>query len=151
RRVVILISDNENSTRPRSSRDEVIRMAMESETVIYSVKTAGQGTPLTMRVPVWVGTLGRDDLVGKIAHETGGEIIDAGSTGSLDSALATVINRLKLRYTLGYNTPNAAKDGSFRKIDVRLTERYGRPDSDYSVSARRGYYAPSERVAQANR
>ena len=94
-----------------------------------------------MRVPVWVGSLGKDDLVGKITHETGGEIIDAGSTGSLDSALATVINRLKLRYTLGYNSPNPAKDGSFRKIDVRLTERYGRPDSDYSVSARRGYYS----------
>jgi Ca-activated chloride channel homolog len=151
RRVVILVSDNENSTRPRSSQNEVIRMAMESETVIYSVKTAGEGVPLTMRVPVWVGSLGKDDLVGKIAHETGGEIIDSGSTGSLDSALATVINRLKLRYTLGYNSPNAAKDGTFRKIDVRLTERYGRPDSDYSVSARRGYYSPSERMAQAHR
>jgi VWFA-related protein len=149
RRVVILISDNENSTRPRSSQSEVIRMAMESETVIYSVKTVGEGTPLTRRIPVWVGSLGKDDLVGKIAHETGGEIIDAGATGSLDSALATVITRLKLRYTLGYNSPNPAKDGSFRRIDVRLNERYGRPDSDYVVSARRGYYAQSERVAQS--
>ena len=149
RRVVILVSDNENTTRPRSSQNEVIRLAMESETVIYSVKTAGQGTPLTMRVPVWVGGLGKDDLVGKITHETGGEIFDVGSAGSLDSALASVITRLKLRYTLGYNSPNPAKDGSFRKIDVRLTERYGRQDSDYSVSARRGYYAQSERVAQA--
>ena len=151
RRVVILISDNENTTRPRSSQSEVIRLAMESETVIYSVKTVGEGTPLTRRIPVWVGSLGKDDLVGKIAHETGGEIIDAGATGSLDSALATVITRLKLRYTLGYNSPNPTKDGSFRKIDVRLNERYGRPDSDYIVSARRGYYAGSERVAQANR
>ena len=150
RRVVILVSDNENTTRPRSSQNEVIRLAMESETVIYSVKTVGEGTPLTMRVPVWVGSLGKDDLVGKITHETGGEIIDAGSTGSLDSAFATAIMRLKLRYTLGYNSPNAAKDGSFRKIDVRLTERYGRPDSDYSVSARRGYYSQTERVARAN-
>ncbi len=151
RRVVILVSDNENTTRPRSSQSEVIRLAMESETVIYSVKTVGAGTPLTMRIPVWVGSLGKDDLVGKIAQETGGEIIDAGATGSLDSALATVITRLKLRYTLGYNSPNPTKDGSFRKIDVCLNERYGRPDSDYIVSARRGYYAGSERVAQGNR
>jgi Ca-activated chloride channel family protein len=150
RRVVILVSDNENTTRPRSNQNEVTRLAMESETVIYSVKTAGQGTPITMRVPVWVGSLGKDDLVGKITHETGGEVFDVGGAGSLDSALATVITRLKLRYTLGYNSPNAAKDGSFRKIDVRLIERYGRPDSDYIVNARRGYYAPTERVAQAN-
>ncbi|MSO23893.1 MAG: VWA domain-containing protein [Acidobacteria bacterium] len=148
RRVVILVSDNENTTRPRSSQNEVIRMAMESETVIYSVKTAGQGAPLTMRVPVWVGGLGKDDLVGGITHETGGEIFDVGG-GSLDAALATVITRLKLRYTLGYNSPNPAKDGSFRNIDVRLTERYGHPESDYTVNARRGYYSPAERVAQA--
>ena len=122
-------------------------MAMESETVIYSIKTVGEETPVTMRIPVWIGGLGKDGTVEKITHETGGEVIDVGRAGSLDAALATVIGRLKLRYTLGYNSTNASKDGAFRKIDVRLTERYGRSDSDYSVSARRGYYSAAERVA----
>jgi len=151
RRVVILISDNVNSTRARSSEGQVSRMAMESETVVYSVKTAGEETPLTMRVPVWVGRLGREDVVEKITKETGGEIIDVGTAGSLDSALATVISRLKLRYTIGYNSANTTKDGTFRKIDVRLNDRYGRPESDYSVSARRGYYSAVERVAAQGR
>jgi Ca-activated chloride channel family protein len=147
RRVVILISDNENTTKPRSSPNQVIRLAMESETVVYSIKTVGENTPLTMRIPNWAG-FGKDDgSVSKITKETGGEIIDVGRVGSLDTALGTVITRLKLRYTLGYNSPNPAKDGSFRKIDVQLTERYGRPNSDYTVNARRGYYAPTERVA----
>jgi Ca-activated chloride channel homolog len=147
RRVVILISDNINTTRPRSSESQVTRLAMESETVVYSIKTLGEGMPITMRVPVWVGKLGKEDVVEKITRETGGEIIDVGTAGSLDSALATVISRLKLRYTLGYNSTNTARDGAFRKIDVRLNDRYGRPDADYSVSARRGYYSPVEHVA----
>lgn len=149
RRVVILVSDNVNTTKPRSSQSQVIRLAMESETVIYSIKTAGEEVPLAMRIPNWAGGLiGRDDgSVSKITKETGGEIIDVGSAGSLDAALGTVITRLKLRYTLGYNSTNPTKDGNFRKIDVRLTERYGRPESDYVISARRGYYSPVERVA----
>lgn len=151
RRVVILISDNVNTTRARSSESQVSRMAMESETVVYSVKTAGEETPLTMRVPIWVGKLGREDVVERITRETGGEIIDVGTAGSLDSALGTVIARLKLRYTLGYNSSNPARDGAFRKIDVRLNDRYGRPDSDYSVSARRGYYSPVDRATAQSR
>jgi Ca-activated chloride channel homolog len=151
RRVVILISDNVNTTRPRSSESHVIRMAMESETVIYSIKTVGEDLPVTMRIPNWAGGLMGGGSVAKITKETGGEIIDVGSAGSLDAALATVITRLKLRYTLGYNSTNPTKDGAFRKIDVRLADRYGRPDTDYLVSARRGYYSPVEHVASKTR
>ncbi len=149
RRVVILVSDNVNSTKPRSNQNHVVRMAMESETVVYSVKTVGEYMPVTMRIPTWAGGLiGKDDgSVSKIAKETGGEVIDAAVTGSLDTALGTAIMRLKLRYTLGYNSTNPSKDGSFRKIDVRLADRYGRADSDYSVSSRRGYYSSVEQVA----
>jgi Ca-activated chloride channel family protein len=149
RRVVILVSDNVNSTKPRSNPNHVVRMAMESETVVYSIKTAGEYMPVTMRIPTWAGGLiGKDDgSVSKIAKETGGEVFDVVGTGSLDSALGAAIMRLKLRYTLGYQSTNASKDGSFRKIDVRLADRYGRADSDYSVSSRRGYYSAVEQVA----
>ena len=143
RRAVILVSDNQATTKPRASEAHTIRMAMESETVIYSVKTPGEATPLTMRLPNLLGGLGS---VSKITRETGGEVIDVGSFGSLDAALATVISRLRLRYTLGYYPSQQARDGTFRKIDVRLADRLGRPDSDYTVHARRGYYSPTDKV-----
>ena len=82
-----------------------------------------------------------------MTQETGGEIIDANRSVSLSAALSTAISRLKLRYTLGYQSPNTAANGAFRKIDVRLVDRFGRLDNDYSVHARRGYYAPVEKVA----
>jgi VWFA-related protein len=97
-----------------------------------------------MRLPTWLGGLGS---VRKMAEETGGEEIDVQRVGSLQAALAAVVSRLKTRYTLGYNSTNKARDGAFRRIEVRLTDRFGRPSDDYSVFARSGYYAPVERRA----
>jgi hypothetical protein len=67
--------------------------------------------------------------------------------GSLQAALSAVVSRLKTRYTLGYNSTNKERDGAFRRIGVRLTDRYGRADRDYNVYARSGYYSPAERRA----
>ena len=146
RKAIILISDNQATTKGRSSQGQLIRMALESETVVYSIKTVGEPTPLTMRLPIWMSGMGS---VRKVTRETGGEIIDVRRVGSLQAALAAVISRLKLRYTLGYQSTNKERDGAFRKIDVRLVDRFGRADSDYSVHTRRGYYAPAEVVAKA--
>jgi len=144
RRAVVLISDNEETVRGHNSQGSVIRLALESEVVIYSIKTPGAQTPLTMRLPGWLGGL---SSVRAIAKETGGEIIDVDRVGSLEAALAAVIGRLKTRYTLGYQSTNKTADGGFRRIEVRLADRFGKPDRDYSVFARSGYYAPSERRA----
>jgi hypothetical protein len=48
-------------------------------------------------------------------------------------------SRLKLRYTLGYY-PSPTPAGTFHAIDVRLADRFGTPDSSYSILSRRGYY-----------
>ncbi|MGH9804150.1 MAG: VWA domain-containing protein, partial [Candidatus Acidiferrales bacterium] len=146
RRAVILISDNEETVRGHSSQSRLIRLALEYEVVIYSVKTPGAPTPLTMRVPNWLGGL---SSVRAITKETGGEIIDVARVGSLEAALAAVVGRLKTRYTLGYQSTNKTSDGGFRRIEVRLADRFGRAERDYSVIARSGYYAPREsRAAQ---
>ncbi|MFB3153390.1 MAG: VWA domain-containing protein [Candidatus Acidiferrales bacterium] len=144
RKAIILISDNQATTKAQTSQGQIIRMALESETVVYSIKTPGERTPLTMRLPTWLGEAGS---VHKITGETGGEVIDIRRARSLQAALAAVISRLKLRYTLGYQSANKTHDGAFRKIDVRLTHRFGQPDRDYSVHARHGYYGPTETVA----
>jgi len=102
---------------------------------------------VTMRIPVWLGGNGS---VPKVVHETGGEIIDVQSVGSLDAALAAVVNRLKLRYTLGYQPIKPGNNLSFHKIDVRLSDHFGSPESDYSIHARRGYYSSDTATARKN-
>jgi len=140
RHAVILISDNQATVQSESSEAEVIRRAIESETVIYSIKTAGESAPLSMRLPSVLRGAG---AVGKVTQETGGEIINSTNVAGLDSALGGVISRLRMRYALGY-TPPAAGQGAFHAIDVRLAERFGKPGTDYHVHSRRGYYATAK-------
>jgi hypothetical protein len=42
---------------------------------------------------------------------------------------------MRSQYAIGYTPTNAAKDGSFRKIEIRTGNK------DWKVQARKGYYA----------
>jgi len=148
RRAVILVSDNQPTVRPRASEGETIRMAMETETVVYSLKTSGETTPLTMRLPNLLFGAGS---VHKVTQETGGEIIDVTSVGMLDAALGAVVSRLRLRYSLGYYPPDQGRGGAFHTLEVRLVERLGRPGSDYFMHARRGYYSTGDQTTSQSK
>jgi VWFA-related protein len=140
RHAVILISDNQATVRPQASEGETIRKATESETVVYSIKTGGQGSPLASRLPSMMMGAGS---VGKVTQETGGEIIDVANARSLDAAMRNVISRLRMRYSLGYYAPNPAQ-GAFHSIIVRLSDAHGKPGTDYVIHARRGYYSTAD-------
>jgi VWFA-related protein len=140
RHAVILLSDNQATVEPQASASGIIRRAMESETVIYSIKTAGRASPLAVPIPL---VLTGEGSVGKITKETGGEIIDAKEVNALDMALASVIARLRMRYSMGYQPPETSQMGAYHSIEVRLTEKHGEPGKDYRVHARRGYYSTS--------
>lgn len=147
RHAIILVSDNENTVPGYASDNEVIRVALETETAIYSIKV-GEGSHFrrfALTLPITGG-----GSVPKIARQTGGEVIDANSLGSVQSAMAAVIARLKQRYTLGYYSTNRNRDGAFRRIDIRVTETDNRSASRYSVYARPGYYARAEHTASRN-
>jgi VWFA-related protein len=141
RHAIILISDNQPTVPPNASEGETIRRAMESETVVYSIRTSGQTFPLPMQLPSLITGIGS---VKKVTQDTGGEIIDARSVASLDVAVAGVISRLRMRYCLGYY-PSKPGQGAFHAIVVRLVDRLGKPGSDYFLHARRGYYATADR------
>ncbi len=140
RHAVILISDNQATVNPQTSEGQTIRAAMDSDTVVYSLKTAGEARPLATRLP---SLLTGDGSVGKITRETGGEIINVAGVASFDSALGSVISRLRMRYSLGYYAPDPSQ-GAFHSIEVRLDDRLGKVGSDYFVHARRGYYATAD-------
>ena len=116
RHAIILISDNQQTVNPQASETETIRTAMETETVVYSLKTSGDSLQLAARLP---SLILRGNPVSKITQETGGEIISVNGVSSLDSALGSVISRLRMRYSLGYYPSSAAQGGAFHAITVR--------------------------------
>ena len=138
RHAVILISDNDQTSEPLMNDVETIAAALETETVVYSLKTPGAQRPLAARLPT---LLFKEDPVSTITKETGGEIIKVEQTAAFDAAFGAVISHLRKRYLLAYYSPGAEQGGVFHEIKVRLSARYGKPGSDYSVNAKRGYYA----------
>ena len=148
RHAIILVSDNQQTVDPQASEYETIRKAMETETVVYSLKTSGESIPLAGQLPAILSGAGN---VGKITQETGGEVINVNRASSLDNALEAVISRLRMRYSFGYYPSGTAQGGMFHEIKVRLTEKHGKAGSDYFMHAKRGYYATGQVSTTAQR
>ena len=76
-----------------------------------------------------------DQALRRLAHETGGRVLYPNSFGQLNDVYAEVYEELRNQYTIGYISTNTLKDGSYRRIQVRV-------DAPGAViSARPGYYA----------
>ena len=141
RHAVIMISDNQPTAKGEYNGDDVIRLALETQTIVYSVRLGGGHTERGSDEPDWIPGA---RWVDKIMLETGGEIIDVAAAGSAQKAMAEVVARLKQRYTLGYQSSNTRQDRAFRTIDVRLSDRAQDPKHPYRIFARHGYYTAPE-------
>jgi Ca-activated chloride channel family protein len=148
RHAIILVSDNENTLKGYCDESRVIRQALDSEAVIYSIRVEQGLHPHSMYVllPIY-----REVSVLRITHETGGEVIDARNTDSIRSAITTAIARLRQRYSLGYYSSNRRHDGAFREIEIRITDGSNDSKRKYTVYARRGYYASTEDATAVER
>jgi len=125
RRVIILVTDGEDTSSSMKLRDAIER-TWRSEIIVYSI---GIGGPMG----VDSGTLK------KIASETGGRAFFPKNEADLDKAYAQIDEDLRSQYILAYTPSNGARDGSFRTIQVKVKTR-----NDLTVRFRRGYFAPKE-------
>jgi Mg-chelatase subunit ChlD len=78
-----------------------------------------------------------DRYLEDLAARSGGKLHRADTLGSLPVAFAQIAAELRNQYSLGYYPANAARNGKYRKIQVK-TSRKGAV-----VRARPGYRAPS--------
>jgi VWFA-related protein len=72
-----------------------------------------------------------------LALDTGGFVVK--NTNDLQGGILRVSAESQAYYLLGYSPRNAARDGKFRRIEVRLPTARAK---GLRVRARRGYYAP---------
>jgi VWFA-related protein len=71
----------------------------------------------------------------KLTQETGGRVIEVGNKfEKLKEAFDQIAHELRSQYNIGYTPINKAKDGTFRKVEIRSKE-------GYKIQARSGYYA----------
>ena len=129
RRVIILITDGEDTSSTLKMRDAIER-TWRNEVIVYSI---GIGDPA-------YGV--NSGVLKKITQETGGRAFFPRSEADLDKAFAQIDEDLRSQYVLAYTPINGAKDGSFRTIQLRVKNQ-----KDLTVRHRRGYFAPGAKAS----
>jgi VWFA-related protein len=88
-----------------------------------------------------VGSSGGVNTLRTLAENTDGRAVV--NTNDLVAGIRKVTDDLAAHYLLGYYSSNTAADGRFRRIEVKQKR------SGETVSARRGYLAPTEEMLKA--
>jgi VWFA-related protein len=78
---------------------------------------------------------GSDTTLRRMSEETGGHDFHVDRKMTLQDAFNELQDEMRSQYAIGYSPTNAAKDGTFRKIEIRTGNK------DWKVQARKGYYA----------
>jgi len=149
KKAMIIMSDgldNDSSV----SYNDALQAAIHSEAAVYVVSKTEAVRQMMMyeasqggfydNIPQQI-FVQADLALRKLAYETGGRVLYPNSFGQLDNIYAQVDEELRNQYTIGYISSNTAKDGSYRRIEVRVDA----PSA--TVSARPGYYAPNQLAA----
>jgi len=130
RRAVILLTDGVDNASSRKL-EEAIDRAWRAGVVLYAI---GIGDRFRFE-----GV--REDILRRLSEETGGRAYFPRGPDELLDNFRQIEGELRSQYLLAYSPSNGAKDGRFRRIEVRLTNR-----PDVRVIHRRGYYAATEEV-----
>lgn len=128
RKAMILLTDGEDEGSRLKIKD-AIEAAQKADAICYVLLIADRGF-------YGFGGYSGDSEMRKLTQETGGRMIEVGNKiEKLRAAFDQVSQELRSQYDAGYVPTNTARDGSFRKIEIKPKA------GDYKIQARSGYYA----------
>jgi|HubBroStandDraft_1064217.scaffolds.fasta_scaffold14558_5 VWFA-related protein len=128
RKAMILLTDGEDEGSRLKIKD-AIEAAQKADAICYVLLIADRGF-------YGFGGYHGDSEMKKLTQETGGRVIEVGNKiDKLRQAFDQIAQELRSQYNIGYTPTNSARDGSFRKVEIKPK------DGDYKVQARSGYYA----------
>jgi Ca-activated chloride channel homolog len=141
RRVLVVITDGED-TYSRADLRDAIDIAQRTETTVYVISTkAGlSGTVPGVRLGEVKDKV--DNNLTKLAEETGGVAFFTGDMLSLERSFTKINKELRAQYLVTYKPANDRYDGSFRRIEVKLSTDQG----NLKVRTKQGYKAIADAV-----
>jgi Ca-activated chloride channel homolog len=111
---------------------QAIEMALRAEATIFAISiTRGGFFGIGEEKPEG------DEVLTELVKSTGGQIYHPIKVEDLDENFRRINQELRSQYSLGYYSTNTAKDGSYRRIDIKVSEK------GLKLSHRKGYYAPT--------
>jgi VWFA-related protein len=133
RKAMVLITDGVD-TGSKISRDKAIEAAQKADAMIYSIYYVD-------RAAYGFGTFGGGGGEGELrrmSSDTGGAVFHVDRGHTLDDIFREIQDEMRSQYSIAYSPTNPKKDGTFRKIEVRPSNK------DFKVQARKGYYAVAQ-------
>jgi VWFA-related protein len=129
RKAMILLTDGEDEGSRLKIKD-AIEAAQKADAICYVLLIADRG------FGGFGGFYNGPSEMKKLTEETGGRVITVGNKiDKLREAFDQIAQELRSQYNIGYVPTNTARDGSFRKVEIKPKQ------SDYKIQARSGYYA----------
>ena len=136
RRAVVIITDNNGSSRD----DRALPTFWEADAVLSGLIVPGMAVRRrVLFLPVWLPVNGIAGIT-EIAEKSGGDALKVGDPGG---AFRQMIQRLRRRYSLHYEMPQA-KPGEERTIKVELSSEARRRYPGAKIRARSGYVVPEQ-------
>jgi VWFA-related protein len=131
RKAILIISDGGDNA-SRYTQTEVKNAVLEADTQIYGIGIfGGAATPEEMSGP---------ELLHRLASLTGGRSFNVARLSDLPDVAEKIAIELRNEYLLGYSPQNVARDGKWRRVEVKLANLKGLPP--LKVVFRTGYFAP---------
>ena len=130
RKVLVLFSDG-GDTRSALGFADVMTLLRGSDVTVYPIgfmQNQPQSTRHMQRL-----------RLGQIAEESGGEAFFPLTMKDIEAAYERILTQVRAQYTLGYVSTNTARDGGWRKVEIKLR----RPDlKGARLQTRKGYFGP---------
>jgi len=133
RKVIVIITDGVDEG-SRTTLSQAIEAAQKSDAVIYSIDYYDPSA-YNNGFGISFGGGGGEGVLKKMSDETGGRMYKVDRKHPLDQVFRELQEEMRSQYAIGYTPANDAKDGSYRKIEVKLSNK------DLKAQARKGYYA----------
>jgi len=126
RRVLLIVSDGNNSKGNLNSFTSVLRMLLDEHIVVYAVRVGG---PPEDRA---------GDVLFRYALATGGAVFYAATREEMENAYGRITEQARNPYTLAYVPQGTDRKKDYHDIEVRVAR------TGLMLSARQGYYDRKE-------
>ena len=133
-RTILVVFSDGGDTRSALRFSEALTLLRASDVTVFSIGLL-QNQPASVQ-------LGQRTRLTQLADESGGQAFFPRSMREVEEAYDTIEAQIRGQYTLGYVSSNTARDGRWRKVEIRV-RRDGLRGAD--VRTRRGYFAPYQK------
>ena len=127
RRAIVVLSDGQDTSSGRSA-DKALKTTLDAGALIYTIDMSSMDSNVRQRAQ-------NQGVLRNFAEKSGGRFVATPGGAALRQAFKSIVDELRIQYTLGYEPMNLQKDGKWRAIELRVA----RPD--LTIRTRKGYNA----------